>query len=109
MKKLLILFLLTLSVSAMATGRPSDRDWTVSQIAVSGNVAERVTQVQSGKLRVQSNGAKSYIAFNATANATDWVLADGVADDFYPGSINLGDYFTVFSASNVTINYIILD
>ena len=106
MKKLIGILLLGLVFCA--GGRHSDRDWTVKQLNVN-STAVRATNTQSGMLWIQNHGADAYIAFNATADATDTILPDGGSIDFYPASVKYGEYFTVYSAGNTSVNYVIVD
>jgi hypothetical protein len=107
MKKILLGVLFTGLLMA-AIGRTSDKDWDIATVTLNAE-AKRIVNAQTGMLWVENHGADSYIAFNATADATSTKIPDGGNIDFYPASIKYGEYFTVYSAGSTYINYVILD
>ncbi len=111
MKRIIALLLLALiSVPCLAAGggRFNDRNWTVTQVTLNAT-AVRVTIPKSGALWIQPQGSDMWIAFNATANADSIKVAQDADRDFWPANITYGEYFTLYSTSTVTANYIIMD
>jgi len=89
-------------------GRFSDRDWSVTSVTLNA-AAKRVTIPRSGSLWIQAQGADCFIDFNSTANISSILISDGGSIDFWPANITYGEYFTLYSASTATLNYIIMD
>lgn len=108
MKKLMLGLLVVGLLGVCFGERFSDRDWTISQVAVPA-AAVRVTNTQSGMLFMEAHGGDVYIAFNATADAQSLLVGDGGFIDMYPASIKYGEYWTAYSTSVLTINYVVLD
>jgi hypothetical protein len=112
MNKLLFLILSIIVLQFNVNHARSDRDWSVTTVTLNA-AAKRVTIPQSGILFVSNKGNDSYIAFNATANSSSICIPDAGSfstDGSQVGaSVGFGDYFTLYSASTATLNYVITD
>jgi hypothetical protein len=114
MKKYLILIiaLFIFNFTNLHAASDRDRNWDFTTVTLNA-AAKRVTIPQSGILFVSNKGNDAYIAFNATANSSAVCIPDAGSfstDGAQIGaSVVYGEYFTLFSASTTTLNWVILD